>query len=113
MVLRSLRVFENFADAVGGSAGFIKTGFLMGVPERDRTALEKTIAMQRRVGINTSLITPDEIREIEPRARVNDLAAGAWSRIPAMPTLPIRPLPSCEERARWASAYSRTLRSSV
>jgi len=78
MVLRSLRMFENFAEAVGGSAGFIKTGFLMGVPERDRAALEKTIAMQRRVGINTSLIGPDEIREIEPRVRVDDLAAGAW-----------------------------------
>src|SRR5262249_40023615 len=56
MVLRSLLVFENFADAVGGSAGFVKTGFLMGVPKKDRAALEKTIVMQRRVGINTSLI---------------------------------------------------------
>lgn len=78
MVLRSLRVFENFADVVGGSAGFIKAGFLMGVPEKDRAVLEKTIVMQRRVGINTSVIGPDEISEIEPRARVDDLAAGAW-----------------------------------
>lgn len=78
MVLRSLRVFENFADAVGGSAGFVRTGFLMGVPEKDRTALNKVIAMQQRVGIRTSLVGAEEIREIEPRTRVDDLVAGAW-----------------------------------
>ena len=50
----------------------------MGVSEKDRAVLEKTIVMQRRVGINTSVIGPDEISEIEPRARVDDLAAGAW-----------------------------------
>lgn len=78
MVLRSLRVFENFTDAVGGSASFIKTGYLMGVPESDRSALKKVVAMQRGVGINTRLISPEEIREIEPRVRVDDLVAGVW-----------------------------------
>lgn len=78
MVLRSLEVFENFADVVGGSAGFIKTGYLMGVPESDHDALKKVVAMQRKVGINTRLISPEETREIEPRARVDDLAAGVW-----------------------------------
>ena len=78
MVRRSLDVFENFADAVGGSAGFTKTGYLMGVPERDFAALKKVVAMQQQVGINTCLITPEEIREIEPRTRVEDFAGGAW-----------------------------------
>ena len=78
MVRRSLDVFENFGDVVGGSAGFTRTGYLMGVPEQDLDALKKVVAMQRRVGINTRFIAPEEIREIEPRTRVEDLAGGAW-----------------------------------
>ncbi len=78
MVRRSLEVFENFGDVVGGSAGFMRTGYLMGVSERDLTALKKVVAMQRRVGINTRFISPEEVREIEPRTRVEDLAGGAW-----------------------------------
>jgi sarcosine oxidase subunit beta len=78
MVRRSIEVFEHFADAVGGTASFVKTGYLMGVGERDREALKKVVAMQQRVGIKTKLISPEEIREIERRVRVDDLVAGAW-----------------------------------
>jgi sarcosine oxidase, subunit beta len=78
MVRRSIEVFEHFADVVGGTASFVKTGYLMGVGERDREALKKVVAMQQRVGIKTKLISPEEIREIERRVRVDDLVAGAW-----------------------------------
>jgi sarcosine oxidase subunit beta len=78
MVLRSLEVFRNFSEVVGGTAGFVQTGYLMGVGERDHQALKKVIAMQQAVGINTSLLSPKEIREIEPRVSIHDLVAGAW-----------------------------------
>jgi len=78
MVLRSLEVFRNFSEVVGGTAGFVQTGYLMGVGERDHQALKKVIAMQQRVGINTSLLSPKEIKEIEPRVSTHDLVAGAW-----------------------------------
>jgi glycine/D-amino acid oxidase-like deaminating enzyme len=78
MVLRSLEVFRNFSEVVGGTAGFVQTGYLMGVGERDHQALKKVIAMQQAVGINTSLLSPKEIEEIEPRVSTHDLVAGAW-----------------------------------
>ena len=78
MVMRSLEIFQNFSEIVGGPAGFVKTGYLMGVGERDHQALKKVIAMQQAVGIKTSLLSPKEIREIEPRVSIHDLAAGAW-----------------------------------
>ncbi len=78
MVLRSIEVFQHFADVVGGTASFVKTGYLMGVGERDYQALKKVVATQQRVGIKTSLLSPKEIREIEPRVRIDDLVAGAW-----------------------------------
>jgi sarcosine oxidase subunit beta len=78
MVRRSLKVFENFADLVGGAASFVKTGYLMGVGQRDHAALKKVVAMQQQVGIRTKLVSPQEIREVEPRLRVDDLVAGAY-----------------------------------
>jgi sarcosine oxidase subunit beta len=78
MVRRSIEVFRNFAEEVGGTASFTRTGYLMGVGERDHEALKKVVAMQQRVGIKTSLVSPREIAEIEPRVRVDDLVAGAW-----------------------------------
>ena len=78
MVLRSLEVFRNFSEVVGGTAGFVQTGYLMGVGERDYRALEKVIAMQQAVGIKTSLLSSKEIREIESRVSTHDLVAGAW-----------------------------------
>jgi hypothetical protein len=34
--------------------------------------------MQQAVGIKTSLLSPKEIKQIEPRVSTHDLAAGAW-----------------------------------
>jgi glycine/D-amino acid oxidase-like deaminating enzyme len=50
MVMRSLEIFQNFSEIVGGPAGFVKTGYLMGVGERDHQALKKVIAMQQGGG---------------------------------------------------------------
>jgi hypothetical protein len=52
----------------------------MGVGERDHQALKKVIAMQQAVGIKTSLLSPKEIREIQPRVSIHDLAAGEVTR---------------------------------
>jgi sarcosine oxidase subunit beta len=100
MVMRSLEIFQNFSEIVGGPAGFVKTGYLMGVGERDHQALKKVIAMQQAVGIKTSLLSPKEIKEIEPRVSIHDLAAGAWPLI-RRPCLPRAPHPALrDERSR-------------
>ncbi|MGH7915195.1 MAG: NAD(P)/FAD-dependent oxidoreductase [Candidatus Binataceae bacterium] len=78
MAMRSLEIFQNFSEIVGETAGFVRTGYLMGVGERDYLALKKVIAMQQAVGIKTSLLSPKEIGEIAPRVSTHDLAAGAW-----------------------------------
>ncbi len=35
MALRSLRVFQNFGDVVGGECDFVQTGFLLGARPQD------------------------------------------------------------------------------
>lgn len=78
MVRKSLEVFQQFEEIVGGPCDFIKTGYLMGVPAPVKPALEATVKMQQDVGIKTVLVTPQEMREIEPRVRTDDFAAGCY-----------------------------------
>jgi glycine/D-amino acid oxidase-like deaminating enzyme len=66
MALHSLRVFQNFADAVGGDAGFVQTGFAVLVEAKDRTGLEENVRMQRALGVKTSVLSPEELRAIDP-----------------------------------------------
>ncbi len=79
MVLHSLRFFETFAERTGGrTASFVRVGYLLGVDERLREPMEASVALQRSVGIDSRLVTPEEIREIEPRVRVDDFVAGCY-----------------------------------
>ncbi|RME71225.1 MAG: FAD-binding oxidoreductase [Chloroflexi bacterium] len=78
MALRSLRIWQNFADVVGGDAGFVQTGILLGASEEQLPALKANIEMQKRVGIDTRFLTPEEVREVEPAASVEGLAGAAY-----------------------------------
>lgn len=78
MALESLRVFQAWGDRVGGSCGFVRTGFLVGVREADRGALEGNVALQRSVGIDARLVGADELRRLEPALFTEDLVAAAY-----------------------------------
>jgi glycine/D-amino acid oxidase-like deaminating enzyme len=79
MVLQALRFFERFEDLTKGrTAGFVRTGYLLGVDDRLRKQMEASVALQQSVGIDTRLVTPAELRDIEPRLRVDDLTAGCY-----------------------------------
>ena len=79
MIRFSLDVFQRFeALTGGGSCGFRRTGYLLGVDERTRAPMEASVALQRGAGIGTRLVSPAEMREIEPRLRTEDLTAGCY-----------------------------------
>ena len=78
MAWKSLEVFVNFDDAVGGSSGFVKTGYLVIVEELERSGLERNVAMQQDLNINTSLINAAELKELAPMIEVSDGEAFAW-----------------------------------
>ena len=79
MVLKSLRFFERFEELTGGrTASFVRTGYLLGVDDRLRRQMEASVALQQSVGINTRLLSPDEMSELEPRLETEDLVAGCY-----------------------------------
>ncbi len=66
MVLRSLAVFERFGEAVGGESGFVRSGVLIGVGAAMRPSLEKTLALQRGLGVSAEIIEPGDLGRVEP-----------------------------------------------
>ena len=79
MIRYALDFFERFDELTGGgSCGFRRTGYLLGVDERMRPPMEISVALQRGTGIDTRLVSPDEMREIEPRLQTEDWVAGCY-----------------------------------
>ena len=78
MALRSLRIFQNFDDVVGGDPEFHQTGFLLAARAEDVELLETNIALQHEVGIDTRLVSPQEVKELEPHISLDGIAAAAY-----------------------------------
>ena len=73
-----LRFFERFPDIVGGPPVFTHTGMVAVALQRERAALEETLAMQRRLGIKTRAVSPEELRSIDPHCRLADDEVAAF-----------------------------------
>src|SRR5262249_6683300 len=78
MALESLRVFQQWEDRIGGTCGFVQTGFLVGVREGERRSLEGNVALQRGGGIDVRLVGADGLRRLEPQLFTEDLVAAAY-----------------------------------
>ena len=58
--------FSNWKDRVGGECGFQQTGFLQIAKREHEDKLRGNVANQQRIGINTSVISVDEVRKLFP-----------------------------------------------
>ncbi len=78
MAWQSLKVFTNFGEAVGGSSGFVQTGYLVIVEPVDLPGMERNIAMQQDLGIDTRIVTAADVAEFAPMVGVDDEEGLAW-----------------------------------
>lgn len=78
MALHSLRIFQNFEENVGGECGFTRTGFVVVVDAKDMAGLEANVALQRRLGIQTELLSVEALRDIMPGINTTGLVAVAY-----------------------------------
>ncbi len=74
----SLRYFQNWEEMVGGDCGFTKTGFLKIVPLEYEEQLKANVVMQQKIGINSRLISAEEVRELAPYMKVGDFNLAAY-----------------------------------
>ena len=76
----SLRVFQNWADSVGGygDPAFVRTGYMVFAPAREADGFRRNIQMQRRVGIDTREVSWMEARELAPAFHLAEDESFAW-----------------------------------
>jgi glycine/D-amino acid oxidase-like deaminating enzyme len=75
---KSLEYFENWERMVGGRCGFERTGFAVVVGPENVDKLQANVRMLKSRGVETDLLEPEALREIEPLARLDDVAAAAY-----------------------------------
>ena len=78
MAWESLGIFTHFREVVGGESGFVETGYLLVVNEEDRGSLERNVAMECQLGIDTKQITADDLRDIAPMVSISEDEVIAW-----------------------------------
>ena len=78
MAWKSLDIFRNFRDMVGGESGFVETGYLLVVNKEDRSSLQRNVAMACNLGINTKQINADDLRGIAPTISISEDEVLAW-----------------------------------
>ena len=66
-------------DEVGvGTGAYVPTGYLLPVPERLLDACRANVERQQDLGLDTRLLTPDQIHSVEPLLSLDGVAAAAY-----------------------------------
>jgi sarcosine oxidase subunit beta len=78
LALKSYAYFRNWADVIGGDCGFRETGFIRTVAHKNTEKLRVNVAMLQRIGVETYLITPDELHDLAPKIWAEDIPLAAY-----------------------------------
>ncbi len=70
--------FEEWDERVGGSCGFVQTGFVQLVAAADADRLRANVAMLRTLGVTTSALSAAELKEMDSGLGLADDEAGAY-----------------------------------
>ena len=78
MAWQSLEIFRNFGQTGGGDCSFVETGTLIFTGDTGLDVFRTNVAMQQSVGIETSIVSREDVNEIAPAFYVDDCAAIAY-----------------------------------
>lgn len=78
LAFESLKVFQHFKEIVGYDAGYEGLGFTQVVGPEYGAALARNVAAQQDLGINTRMLSMEELREIQPGINTDDIGAAAY-----------------------------------
>lgn len=74
----SLEVFADWSARIGGTCGYTPTGFLRIVGEHDADRLARNVEMLRRIGGDVTLLSPDEVHELQPMLATTGMGGAAY-----------------------------------
>ena len=77
--IESIRLFERFADEVGYEIDFHQDGYLFLLSnERDLADFRRNVEMQRRLGVDVKVLTPEEAQRMAPGLRVDGIIGATF-----------------------------------
>lgn len=95
MAMRSLSVWQDFDQIVGGDVGWVKTGGLFVTGSNDLEGLKANIALQQQVGINVEFLDAQAVHSLAPYMNVDDIGGAAYE-----------PDAGCADGAMATTAYA-------
>ncbi len=78
MALRSWEILKDMERVVGGPSGFRATGFVILAGRGDAEGLRKNVEMHRQLGIDSRLLTPEELKELVPQINADGVEVAAY-----------------------------------
>lgn len=78
LALASLRYFQDWASAVGGTCGFRRTGFAILVAGPNVERLRRNVARLQGIGVNTRVVGGADLRELQPHLLAEEELAAAY-----------------------------------
>jgi len=75
IIQRSLEIFKNFSEEIGGDPGLVPTTRIRMVPEKDKKALEADAIWEKKMGVNLRLLYPTDLKELIPQLNVEGIGA--------------------------------------
>ena len=64
--------------AADGRSGYVRTGYMLPVAESDRAACAGNVELGRSLGVDSRLLEPDGVAQVEPGLRTDGIAAAAY-----------------------------------
>ncbi|MBI4761008.1 MAG: NAD(P)/FAD-dependent oxidoreductase [Chloroflexota bacterium] len=74
----SFQFFHSWRERIGGECGFHKTGFLQIVAPEKNEHLRANVAMHKRLGIITDVVTAEDVKKIAPMLKTDDFELAAY-----------------------------------
>jgi sarcosine oxidase, subunit beta len=71
MAVQSLETFQHAKEILGHEVGYQPVGYLFGVDHENIETLKLNVQMQQRNGVDTNLVTMEEVKEIWPELDTN------------------------------------------
>jgi sarcosine oxidase subunit beta len=77
--LESVKFFEHFEEETGSPADFHQRGYLiLATTEEELEQFQQNVALQRRLGLEVSLLSPHQVKEMLPQLNVRDILGATF-----------------------------------
>lgn len=81
LALRAAQLWPGLAEELGAPTDYVRNGLIMMVEAHDAPVMRSVVEMQRQLGLDTDIISMDEVRRLLPDFNAEGLALAALEQV--------------------------------